>query len=271
MELLVLTAMLATASGTSAQSIVDAGRLEFTPSSDHDAVDSTTGAAIVQSYVLEIFLTGDVTAVRTVNLDKPSPQADGMIRLDFLSLVSPALATGLIYEAHIVAVGPGGSSASARSDTFAFGMSCPPTISPTSQWVPAAGVTGTSTVTATTGCGWTATSNAPWITISVGAAGSGSGSVTFSVAANAGSTSRTGTLTIGSETFTVTQDGAACAPSISAPSANAVAAGTTASVTVTANPGCAWTATSNAAWIAISAGASGTGNGSVTYAVARKR
>ena len=159
--IVVLTTMLATASGTSAQSIVDAGRLEFTPSSDHDAVDSTTGAAIVQSYFLEIFLAGDVTAVRSVNLGKPSPQADGMIRLDFLSLLATPLATGVIYEAQVAAVGPGGSSASARSNTFAFGMACPPSISPTSQWVPAAGITGTSTVTATTGCSWTATVTRP--------------------------------------------------------------------------------------------------------------
>ena len=198
------------------------------------------------------------------------PEADGMIRLDFLSLLPTPLATGVIYEAQVAAVGPGGSSASARSNTFAFGMACPPSISPTSQWVPAAGITGTSTVTATTGCSWTATSNAPWITISAGAAGSGSGSVTFSVAANVGSTSRTGTMTIANETFTVTQDGAACAPSISAPSANAWGRPWNNRERLPLRPssGCAWTATSAAAWISISAGASGTGNGSVSYMVA---
>ena len=40
------------------------------------------------------------------------------------------------------------------------------------------------------------------------------------------------------------------------------------SVTVTAGAGCAWTATSNAAWISITAGGSGTGNGTVSYSVA---
>src|SRR5215469_6921471 len=39
-------------------------------------------------------------------------------------------------------------------------------------------------------------------------------------------------------------------------------------VTVTAGTSCGWTATSNAAWITITAGSSGTGNGTVSYTVA---
>jgi len=40
------------------------------------------------------------------------------------------------------------------------------------------------------------------------------------------------------------------------------------SVIVTAPSGCGWTAASNAAWVTITGGASGTGNGTVTYSVA---
>jgi hypothetical protein len=36
---------------------------------------------------------------------------------------------------------------------------------------------------------------------------------------------------------------------------------------VTAGTGCAWTATSNVSWITITAGASGSGNGAVSYSV----
>ena len=36
---------------------------------------------------------------------------------------------------------------------------------------------------------------------------------------------------------------------------------------MTAGAGCAWTATSNASWITINSGSSGTGNGSVGYTV----
>ena len=47
-----------------------------------------------------------------------------------------------------------------------------------------------------------------------------------------------------------------------------LSSGGTGSVNVTAEAGCAWTATSNAPWITITAGASGSGNGRVDYAVA---
>ena len=264
----VLAIVLATASAVSAQSIVDASRVEFTPSTDHSAVDPASGVALVQSYSLQIFLAGGSTPVRTVSLGKPAPDVDGMIRRDFVSLLSPALTPGVIYEAEVAAVGPGGSAAGARSNTFAFSVTCPPSISPVSQWVPAAGVTGSSTVTAGAGCAWTAVSNASWITVSAGASGSGSGTVTFSVAANAGSTDRTGTLTIGGNSFTVTQAGAPCAPTISPASLNVVAAGASGSVAVTAAAGCTWTATSNAAWITVAPGASGSGSASVAYSVA---
>ncbi len=50
------------------------------------------------------------------------------------------------------------------------------------------------TVTAGSGCAWTATSNAGFLTITSGASGSGNGTVNYSVAA--ASSSRTGTLTI---------------------------------------------------------------------------
>ncbi len=39
-------------------------------------------------------------------------------------------------------------------------------------------------------------------------------------------------------------------------------------VTVTADAGCAWTAGSDAAWVTISSGASGSSNGTVGYSVA---
>jgi uncharacterized protein (TIGR03437 family) len=62
--------------------------------------------------------------------------------------------------------------------------------------------------------------------------------------------------------------GTPCAFSIS-PTSNAVpATGGTGSVNVTAGASCGWTATSNASYITITSGASGTGNGTVAYSVA---
>jgi hypothetical protein len=157
--------------------------------------------------------------------------------------------------------------------------SCNPTISPTSQSIAAAGGAGTTvTVSAPSTCRWTASSGVSWIAIGSGASGTGNGTVTFTVAANTGA-ERTGTLTIAGRTFTVTQGGtssptpppppppAPCSYSISPRNDNAPVLGDTGTVEVSTTSGCAWTAASNASWISVTSGASGTGNGRVTYVV----
>ena len=50
--------------------------------------------------------------------------------------------------------------------------------------LPAAGGTGSTNVTSSAGCPWSAVSNNTWITVTSGASGSGNGSVGFTVAAN---------------------------------------------------------------------------------------
>ncbi|MBU1909006.1 MAG: discoidin domain-containing protein, partial [Verrucomicrobia bacterium] len=67
--------------------------------------------------------------------------------------------------------------------------------------------TGTVTVVATEGYGWTAVKDADWITILSGDSGEGSGSVMYSVSANAGRDTRTGTIAIDDKTFTIQQQG----------------------------------------------------------------
>ncbi|HVG31001.1 MAG TPA: M36 family metallopeptidase [Pyrinomonadaceae bacterium] len=62
--------------------------------------------------------------------------------------------------------------------------------------------------------------------------------------------------------------GGTCSFSISPTSASQPAGGGTGSVGVTATAGCTWSAVSNAAFITITGGASGTGSGTVTYSVA---
>jgi hypothetical protein len=147
------------------------------------------------------------------------------------------------------------------------GSSCSYSISPTSASVPASGGSGTVSVTTQAGCSWTATSKVWWITITSGASGLGNGTVAYSVAANTGA-ARTGTLTIAGQTFTVSQQAFSCSYSISPTSANVGATGGSGTVSVATQAGCSWTASSNASWIAITSGASGSGNGTVAYSVA---
>jgi Zn-dependent metalloprotease len=65
-----------------------------------------------------------------------------------------------------------------------------------------------------------------------------------------------------------TDCGGTCSFSITPTSASFAAAGGTGSVSVTATAGCSWSAASNATFITITSGSSGTGNGTVNYSVA---
>src|SRR5204862_5331608 len=126
------------------------------------------------------------------------------------------------------------------------------------------GGTGSVTVTSAGVCAWSASSNAPWLSITAGASGTGTGTVRFSAAAGG---PRTGTLTIAGQTFTVTQ-AANCTFAIDPTSATVPAQGGGGSVAVTGGAGCAWTASSNAPWLSITSGATGTGNGTVQFSAA---
>jgi hypothetical protein len=146
---------------------------------------------------------------------------------------------------------------------------CSYNISPSAQSIGAAGGAGGAVAVSTSaGCSWTAASNASWITISAGQSGNGSGTVNFTVAANSGG-SRTGMLSIAGQTVTVTQAGvASCVYSVNPRSQTIGASGGALAIAVATAAGCAWTANSNATWISLLSGASGTGDGVVTYEVA---
>jgi hypothetical protein len=153
-----------------------------------------------------------------------------------------------------------------RTVTVNQAQGCTFAIAPESSSVPAGGGTGTVNVTAAAGCTWTAASNADWITVTQGASGSGNGVVQFSVAATTGS-GRSGTVTIAGRTFTVSQTGG-CPATLNPQSTIVPAAGASREFEVQVAAGCAWTAASNVPWVAVSSGATGTGNGTVRIEVA---
>src|SRR6185295_10493512 len=135
---------------------------------------------------------------------------------------------------------------------------CTFSIAPGTQSFSSGGGNGNVTVTAPAGCNWTAVSNDGFITVNSGAMGSGNGAVAYSVSANPGAV-RSGTLTIAGQTHTVSQDAATagCTYTISPKNQTFTSNGGGNTITVTAPVGCAWTATSNAAFINITAGAAG--------------
>jgi hypothetical protein len=147
------------------------------------------------------------------------------------------------------------------------GQACSFSVAPTSVAPGAAGGAQSASVTTAAGCNWTAASNASWISVTAGASGSGNGTVSYTVAGNSGAATRTGTLTVAGQTITVTQAGQTCSYTVSPTSVAAAATGGAQSATVTAAAGCSWTAVSNAAWISVTAGSTGSGNGTVSYSV----
>jgi hypothetical protein len=246
----------------------DAGRVEFTPSADHNLV--TDSIAHVTSYELRIFNAGTSELVRSVDLGKPSPQSDGFIRMDYLSRLSTPLAAGRQYEARVAAIGPGGTAVSDPSNQFSFTLTCTPTLSAASASLPAPASGGSVTVTAADGCEWSASSPAGWLTITSGTEGTGTAAVTFSATANAATTSRSATLTIAGHSFTVTQAAADpdCTYTIAPTSRTSPSAGESITVNVTTGSGCGWSASRNATWLTVNNGSNRTGSGSVTVVVA---
>jgi uncharacterized repeat protein (TIGR01451 family) len=80
------------------------------------------------------------------------------------------------------------------------------TVLPAAVSVPAAGSTGSITVTTNApDLAWTASSSDTWLTITSGASGTGSGAVAWSAVANGGAGVRTATITIAGQTVTFTQ------------------------------------------------------------------
>jgi len=116
---------------------------------------------------------------------------------------SPVLSLKLQEKSRLLRAGTHGRGA--WDLQLPAGTACVYTISPAAASFPAAGGSATLNVTAPGGCAWTAVSSDSWLSVTAPGSGSGSGSIVFLGAVNAGMSSRSATLTIGGQTFTVTQ------------------------------------------------------------------
>ena len=260
----ILFLVVATVAVLSAQTVVDPRFVEFSPSVDHNT-NASDGTPLVQRYSLSVYVVGSSVAVGTRDLGKPTPSG-GVIRVDLVPL-NIVLTPGVVYEARVTAIGPGGSTASSLSNGFSFQPACAPSLNSTGQSVGAGGATGSVDVTAGAGCTWSAVSNnTGWLTVTSGASGNGNGTVGFSTTANPNGTPRNGSITIAGQTFSVTQAAAPCSHTLTPTSHSMAMGGGTGSTDVTAPAGCAWTAvSSNTGWLTVTGGASGNGDGTVGF------
>ena len=153
--------------------------------------------------------------------------------------------------------------------TFAVSQtaaSCNYSLNPTSHNASASGGSSSFDVNTTAACGWTSSGVPAWIT-GVPASGTGTTTINFTVAANSDPTSRSANITIGAQTFAVSQAAAACSYSLNPTSHNASAAGGSSSFDVNTTAACGWTSSGVPSWIT-GVPASGTGTTTINFTVA---
>ena len=88
-----------------------------------------------------------------------------------------------------------------------WGIPCTYTGTFSTAQAPPTGISGAATVTAPSGCSWSASVNVPWVTIASGASGIGNGAVAWTLAPNLGALPRTAHFTIAGTVHTLTQRG----------------------------------------------------------------
>ena len=116
-------ALVCVSSSVSAQT-VSPQSVEFDPSADHNT--SVNGVSVVDRYELRFYGLGGSVALQVIDIGKPAPASDGVIRYNFSSRLGTWMVNGITYEARVAAVGPGGSTLSAISNQFTFPTATPP-------------------------------------------------------------------------------------------------------------------------------------------------
>lgn len=187
---------------------------------------------------------------------------------------APTSAMKLIVIALVLAAVSVAGCSKNDTPTTPTPAACAYTVSSTSQSPASGGGTIGVTITRTSGsCTWAASSNASWITFPGASSGTDTATLTMAVAPNQSTSSRGGTVTVswngGNAQIAVNQSGLAlgdCIYSFVQPAVTVPAEGgsTTAVLSVT-GAGCSWTASVDAAWLTITAGASGTTSSSIVF------
>ncbi len=176
-------------------------------------------------------------------------------------------AVTLAIAAHSGADRTGTVLVAGQTVTVAQATACSYAVTPTTYTAPPTAIHNASFAVSTgAGCAWTASSSTDWIRVLHGASASGNLTVIVAVDANAGG-QRSGELTIAGRSVTIHQQ-SWCSFAVDPGVVDDDGTGGTAEVAVSAPAGCGWSAVSNAPWITILSGKSGSGSGIVAYEVA---
>ena len=210
---------------------------------------SLAGVYSIQS--LSASPSNQIAVIPQVQLDAVGPQAlaDTFVNLFSASLnplgqlsTTPFVVGGTPYPSHgrwifysanatqLFIVTQADASAALQTDyaVETIGLtnpnSCSATFATTSAAAPANGGLATTQISSGEHCLFTATSNASWLALSSGYFGSGDTTLTYLVRPNLTSTVRSGTISIGSQTLTITQAAAGPASDQNLLSFNPIAA-----------------------------------------------
>src|SRR5262245_16887915 len=185
------------------------------------------------------------------------------------SIVATTYARLRVISALCLAVLAAASCTSSKlSSTEPSTIKCQVSANGTVASIAASGGTATLSVTANPECAWTATSDVAWISDVAPSSGQGSGNVTLHVVPNGEPVARRGMVHVAAADVQILQDAAPCVFTVTPLTQSMTAGGGTATVTVSTNGACTWTAASAQSWISVQPGASGTGNGVVTLRAA---
>jgi len=166
------------------------------------------------------------------------------------------------------AVGAAACGSSATTSTAPSPSKCQVSLTAPQAALDANGGSAAVTVATQAECGWTVASDVSWITGFSPASGQGAGEVRFQVAANPTPSMRQGRITLNGAVAQLSQAGVSCGVQISPQSRSFDASGGTGAMDILAPASCAWTAAATETWLTITSGASGSGNGTVSFRVA---
>ena len=136
--------------------------------------------------------------------------------------------------------------------------------------VDAVAVAGSLAITTQPECVWDAATTTNWISSLSPASGQGSANVSFRVAVNDSDSPRDGVIVVNGEQAHVSQR-ARCRYDVSPLSYGTGASGGSTTLSISTSSECSWTAARDVTWITFTSETTGSGNGSVGFAVAPSR
>lgn len=180
------------------------------------------------------------------------------------SVLSRVLRSVAVASLLVVA---GACTSSTRTVTSPTSARCAVELAASPATLDASGGTGQIAIIVNRECTWNARSESAWITLADSTSGQGEANLGYSVAANGQVTTRRGSVVVNDSRIDIAQAGAPCRFELSAASGSIAATGGALSVTVSAQPTCAWNAVSQVDWLRIEGAREGIGQGTVRLAV----